>query len=484
MTGYIPAPHDPAIDLMNAMFARGIQGFGAGLRRNEEREQLQDDLTSDMSSFENWLNAQRASSNPMTYGALGGIAPLVGPGMTPPVPFPAMQSPMGQQLSGNYMASQMGARMPLDPLQEAQRQELLSRARHYAAQASMSGLSGSDTTIAQAEMPDGTFHNVLVNKLTGETIRDLGLATPKDTGLPTATQEEKALEEIRSLRGQNELYDMTRPERVAQERIQTEQSRLNLLNAIETRDGQLPPSLRREKAQLELDQARVQLAQGKTELDMAPLKKNLLDAQIAETNAKVADAKGVSAKATTLRTEFNTSPVTKNYQTIQFSQRTMEKARAEADKGNRVAADQALGVMFQKMLDPTSVVRESEYARTPEGVAFFNRMEAILPKLASGGLQLTNDDRDALLTMATRALESAGEQFNEHYERYGTLADIHGVPRNMVFGNMQPFGVQNAIAPSSQALPDLSKMTDGEKIAELRRLGVPINKIQEAMKAQ
>ena len=44
---------------------------------------------------------------------------------------------------------------------------------------------------------------------------------------------------------------------------------------------------------------------------------------------------------------------------------------------NPNAASQAVLVTFQKILDPTSVVRESEYARTFDGQAILDRMQRI-----------------------------------------------------------------------------------------------------------
>jgi hypothetical protein len=50
-----------------------------------------------------------------------------------------------------------------------------------------------------------------------------------------------------------------------------------------------------------------------------------------------------------------------------------------ADKKNNKkslnAASQTIVTAFNKILDPTSVVRESEYARTPEGQSYLERLQ-------------------------------------------------------------------------------------------------------------
>ncbi|KKM21136.1 hypothetical protein LCGC14_1638500, partial [marine sediment metagenome] len=105
---------------------------------------------------------------------------------------------------------------------------------------------------------------------------------------------------------------------------------------------------------------------------------------------------GLSAKdkvtiAVTQAKEFRADPRIKNFQIIERSERGMQAALKQATSPNvksRIASDQTLGVLFQKMLDPESVVRESEFARTPEGAAAINRLLAIAPQLRLGGLRL------------------------------------------------------------------------------------------------
>jgi hypothetical protein len=52
---------------------------------------------------------------------------------------------------------------------------------------------------------------------------------------------------------------------------------------------------------------------------------------------------------------------------------------------SRAAMEQALIIMFNKMLDPGSVVREGEFDRTSQGQSVINAAEGWLQKLAAGG---------------------------------------------------------------------------------------------------
>lgn len=145
-------------------------------------------------------------------------------------------------------------------------------------------------------------------------------------------------------------------------------------------------------------------------------------------------------RATILRKEFNTSQISKDYQTITRAYQGIESAFKLAinkDKKTRIASDQALGVLFQKLLDPSSVVRESEYARTPEGASLMNRLQSIAPQLVKGGLTLKDEDRMALVEMSKKLLDSAQIAFNEQIDRYTQLAKDYEIDFNLILGNIK-----------------------------------------------
>lgn len=158
--------------------------------------------------------------------------------------------------------------------------------------------------------------------------------------------------------------------------------------------------------------------------------------------------------ATGLRKEFNAAKVFKDFQTVNRSERAMKQAldlSLNPDQKSKIASDQALGVLFQKMLDPDSVVRESEYARTGEGASLLNRMMAWLPKLQKGGLAISDDDRQALYDIAQKLLNESKITMNAHIERYEGLAEDYGVDHNKVIGrNIQQFKIGGAEATTNQ----------------------------------
>ena len=56
-----------------------------------------------------------------------------------------------------------------------------------------------------------------------------------------------------------------------------------------------------------------------------------------------------------------------------------------AQNGQMLAGSQAILISFNKMLDPTSVVRESEYARSATGQSALETMRGFVDKLKEGG---------------------------------------------------------------------------------------------------
>ena len=140
-------------------------------------------------------------------------------------------------------------------------------------------------------------------------------------------------------------------------------------------------------------------------------------------------------QASSLRKEYQSHAIYANHQVVMKSAAQMEAALKRSKDGtesSRLASDQALGVLFQKMLDPTSVVRESEYARTAADAAVLSRIKAILPQLAKGGLKISDGDRQALFDMADDFLKISKEKMDEHNSRYSALAKGYEVNPSLV----------------------------------------------------
>jgi len=154
-----------------------------------------------------------------------------------------------------------------------------------------------------------------------------------------------------------------------------------------------------------------------------------------------ADDKGL-ARASGLRKEFQESPIYKNYQTVNSQFNSLKSAYSlslNPDNESRAASDQALIVTLNKMLDPTSVVRESEFSRTEVGVGLMNRIQSYLPKLKKGGQAISNTDRKAVYNMAEKLLQGSQEGLNQHIDRYVNIAQQYGVDPKLILGDINKF---------------------------------------------
>ena len=109
-----------------------------------------------------------------------------------------------------------------------------------------------------------------------------------------------------------------------------------------------------------------------------------------------------------------------------------------AAKGNMVAGSQAVLVTFQKILDPTSVVRESEYARSSSGLALIERVKGEFEKLKKGGAGLTLEQLRPFAQLADEAVAKLSNgRVREERERIGRFADHYGIDKSIIFsGNL------------------------------------------------
>ena len=123
-----------------------------------------------------------------------------------------------------------------------------------------------------------------------------------------------------------------------------------------------------------------------------------------------------------------------------------------ASEGNMVAGSQAVLVTFQKILDPTSVVRESEYARSSSGLALIERVKGEFTKLREGGAGLTLNQLKSFAQLADDAVAklSSGRVRDER-KRIERFADHYGIDKSIIFSGS--LGTEAPAAPSQQPAP-------------------------------
>ena len=132
--------------------------------------------------------------------------------------------------------------------------------------------------------------------------------------------------------------------------------------------------------------------------------------------------------AVTLRKEFNALPEVTEYNQTMPKIKSMQSAYEESKKSkNFVAIDQALITLYNKLTDPSSVVRESEYARTAENIPLINQIRGKAEKVLKGGAGLTGEERKALMDMAMlmqKGYEEIRSRRLNEYRGYGVQGGL------------------------------------------------------------
>jgi hypothetical protein len=148
---------------------------------------------------------------------------------------------------------------------------------------------------------------------------------------------------------------------------------------------------------------------------------------------------------------------------------------SEASKGGSPASDLSMLYSYAKLLDPGSVVRESEFQTMAQTGAFGDKVAAAVKKVAVGE-RLTEAQRADFVKAARQQLSVYEKQFNETANRYETLAKKSNVePEDVVFRRAAFLdGDKSAAAPSKVKV---RRKSDG-KIVE-----IPSTSVQQLVAA-
>lgn len=200
--------------------------------------------------------------------------------------------------------------------------------------------------------------------------------------------------------------------------------------------------------------------------------KNLNDLtgeEAARLNAAIAAYGGTKAGATTAgRMEAGAAgPLDKGQRTAQTNvlvkqwtdateiartanqQFAMMKVGLDRYEPDRPGASQAILVTFQKILDPPSVVRESEYARSAQGLSLLQWLDGMRERYASGGVGVP---REVLAEMVKTA-----EQFLTARNLASGLENVRGrIQAQAIADEIEPSLVFGADAMAGTGLPPVT----------------------------
>lgn len=157
-----------------------------------------------------------------------------------------------------------------------------------------------------------------------------------------------------------------------------------------------------------------------------------------------------------LRKEFNTLPTVKNFNELSRQMNIMRSAFDQLKTGgSKGPIDQSLVTTFNKILDPTSVVRESEYARTPEGAALLRRIQGRVESFVTGGIAFTDAERQDLLNTAEALFDRSRDTYQTTENFYRGIAERGGLDPELIIApqtpqrsSQAPAGTQGSQAPT------------------------------------
>jgi hypothetical protein len=101
------------------------------------------------------------------------------------------------------------------------------------------------------------------------------------------------------------------------------------------------------------------------------------------------------------------------------------------------ASDISLIFAFMKMLDPTSVVREGEFATAQNSGGIEDQIRNVYNQLRSGE-RLTPDQRANFVRRAYRLYKGSENQYSNAIQRQSVTAKDFGVPENLTYFDLRP----------------------------------------------
>jgi hypothetical protein len=152
-----------------------------------------------------------------------------------------------------------------------------------------------------------------------------------------------------------------------------------------------------------------------------------------------------SAEERRLRNEWKS--LSANWRTMKGQVATMEAGMDASRKGDRAAGAQAVLVTFQKILDPTSVVRESEYARSAEGQSILNRMKGAVDKATVGGVGVIVPELETFYNLAKQMVRGADLELQGTRKILEDSALDYGINPSRIFvgDNFSPEGRSDTV---------------------------------------
>lgn len=162
-----------------------------------------------------------------------------------------------------------------------------------------------------------------------------------------------------------------------------------------------------------------------------------------------------------LRGEFRAEPIYKAQQEVQSAFNQVK----EGLDAKSPAGDLAAATKFMKLLDPGSVVRESELALAMQAGGALDRLTSYASNIANG-TKLTDKQRTDFRDLSTKFFNTSAQLFNEKQKEYIDIANRYNFNPKDVAGEpvkLQGGKPNNAITATNQQTGEKLMSTDGGK---------------------
>lgn len=173
----------------------------------------------------------------------------------------------------------------------------------------------------------------------------------------------------------------------------------------------------------------------------------------AQENAARSDAKfdqqqqtGDIRAQSQLRREFNARPEVKEFREVDNSYRTIQRFVQNPS----AAGDISMIFSFMKVLDPTSTVREGEFA-TAQNAGGVPDSVRNMANRAINGQRLQPNQRQDFLNQARNIRAGREQRYNQVVSEYGQEAQLQGFDPSRIIGSTQAAGGGNGNAPRTNA---------------------------------
>lgn len=205
-----------------------------------------------------------------------------------------------------------------------------------------------------------------------------------------------------------------------------------------------------EKRQFGIKQA---LEQNKLVLDQAKQNNEILKA----TEKLTADQKEKMVKLEgDLRKEIDSNPETKNFVVV----KSMYNNIKTAAKSGTAAADMSLVFAYMKMLDPSSTVREGEYANAARTTGVPGRIVNIIEKAESGQI-LTDQQRKDFVAEAGNLYKTSEKAIGGRFKFYEDVAKKQGLDiNNVIYNPVQYSGNATTLPTNSVPISNAGKIVN------------------------